>query len=90
MIDVTTARIRNFHALARNSLPSSEGPNGETLTPPTQESTAFLLNKHKNDFSLKYYFYDIFSSHHFFEFPVSTDSPSVGTGFIPLTYFNNA
>ena len=51
MIDVTTARIRNFHALARNSLPSPEGPNGGTLTPPTLESTALLLNKLKNDYS---------------------------------------
>ena len=90
MIDVTTVRIRNFHALARNSLPSLEGPNGGTLTPPTQESTVSLLNQLKTIYP-KFNNFMILSVHFLvIEFPVSTDSPSVGPGFIPLTYFNNA
>ena len=63
MIDVTTERIRNFHALARNSLPSPEGPNGGTLTPPTQALTAFLLNKLKNDFYFKKYYEELPKRH---------------------------
>ena len=91
MIDVTTVRIRNIHALARNSLPSLEGPNGRTLTPPTQTLIASLLNKLKKRFYTIINIFMIFIVHILiFEFPVSTDSSSVGPGYIPLTYFNNA
>ena len=90
MIDVTTARIRNFHALARNSLPSLEVLNGGTLTPPTQESTVSLLNQLKTIYPKINSFMIVLVHSFIIEFPVSADSQSVGPGFIPLTYFNNA